>query len=358
MKRQRLYSWFFLMLLGVMLTFCNDLTAQTSKTETIAYPSQDSLYSYLNSRVKSLQEKILLMCRDSAINAHSSTEFTQILTKRQVLMRGADFFLTEDSFDFTPMPLSELKGFLFVQKLNSDMSSNAVSGQIIGLALLKDDPFEHLYNIAHPVVWLQWKELKNTLGISDFQFINFLAHFCSRIASPSSYNYSKDLAFEDMLMNHTLYYGTDSSMLWELAGIINNGKDYINTIRYNEQIKAGISKTKPIMVYKVSTKDSVNIQDAGKEISYHYTVVNAQSKIDTVKTMTTHGFVCEVSELIYDNQQLTAFSAYAEPDSTRQHRYIIPSKVYTNIESGTTILWFLEDYCRWYIRQRTPIKKK
>ena len=357
MKLQRRYSWLLLMLLGVMLTLCTDMNAQTSKTETIAYPSQDSLYSYLNNRIKSLQEKILLMCRDSAINAHSSTEFTQILSKRHVLMSGADFFLTEDSFDFTPMPLSELKGFLFVQKMNSDMNSNAVSGQIKGLALLKDDPFEHYYNIAHPVVWLEWHELKNKLGISDFQFIKFLAHFCSRMASPSTYNFSKDLAFEDMLMNHTLYYDTDSSMLWELAGILNNGKHYINLIRYNEQIKAGTSNAKPIMLYQVSTKDSVNIQEAGQEISYHYTVRNAKSGIDTVKTMTTHGFVCEVSELIYDNKQLTAFGTYAEPDSTRQHRYIIPSKVYTTIESGTTILWFLEDYCRWYIRQRTPIKK-
>lgn len=322
--------------------------------ETIHYPFAADFYQYLESRVQQIQEKLLAKCRDSAITSYSSSDFLKTMTKKQVDMSGADFYLTVDSYDYTPIKYTNLEGFVFAHQFDTDLNSSPISGHVKGLALMTDDELVRDIHYWHPVVWIKWEDLKKSISPNDFQFIDYLYHLNARIGQVNTYNLSGDIDYEDLLFKNTFYYGTDSIFLMNCSEILANGQYFINLIRYKDFVQAKDSTVKPAIIYSEATEDSVALYQVGLE---HYKAPKTDSGI-----VLFNGCISETQELHFDRntQKLIAFVARTDADHNQAFDFIIPPNVYNRIRFGKDIIWFLEDYYRWQRPNyfNTPIRKK
>lgn len=322
--------------------------------ETIHYPIATDFYQYLENRVQQIQEKLLTKCRDSSITSYTNSDFLKTMSKKQVDMSGADFYLTVDSYAYTPIKYADLKGIVFAHQFDTDLNSSSISGHVKGLALMTDDPFIRDIQYWHPVVWIKWEDLKKTISPIDFQFIDYLYHLNARIGKVNTYNLSGDIDYEDLLFKNTFYYGTDSVFLMNCSVMLSNGQYFINLIRYKDFEQSKDSTLKPAFIYSEATEDSVALYRVGLE---QYKAPKNDSSI-----LLFNGCISETQQLRYDRNthKLIAFIARTDADYNQAFDFIIPPGVYNRIRFGRDIVWFLEDYYRWQRPNyfNTPIKKK
>lgn len=340
-------------LLCLVLNF--NLPSSLAQTfETINYPFATDFYQYLENRVQQLQKKLLTKCRDSSITSYTNSDFLKTMSKKQVDMSGADFYLTVDSYDYTPIKYTNLKGFVFAHQFDTDLNSSSISGHIKGLALMTDDPFIRDIQYWHPVVWIKWEDLKKSISPTDFQFIEYMYHLNARIGQVNTYNLSGDIDYEDLLFKNTFYYGTDSIFLMNCSEILANGQYFINIIRYTDFEQSKDSTVKPAIIYSDATEDSVALYRVGLE---QYKTPKTDSSI-----VLFNGCISETQQLRYDRNthKLIAFIARTDADYNQTFDFIIPPGVYNRIRFGKDIIWFLEDYYSWQRPNyfNTPIRKK
>lgn len=341
-----------LLLSLTIIVWKTDLEAQ--KTETIQYPYASDFYTYFKSRVQEIQNHLLDKCRDSTLTSYTSGEFLTTMSKKHVDMSGADFYLTIDSFEYTPIKYTALKGIVFAHQFDTDINNTQVEGHLKGIAIMTDDAFISDVKYWHPVVWIKWDEMRTKISPRDYQFLLKLYQLSVRMAPINPLNFNSDIDFEDLIFKNTLYYGTDSVFLTHCSGILYNGKYFINDIRYNDFVQARGSFAHPAMIYSEASKDSVALYKVGLE---QYKTRGTDSNYTFL-----NGCISEAQQICFDfnTHQLLAFKAWTDADHNQTAPFIIPANVYHRIRFGKEIIWFLEDYYTWRTPNylSTPIKKK
>lgn len=342
----------FLIVCLSIITWTPDAAGQNA--ETIQYPFANDFYQYFKQRLQKLQEQLLIKCRDSAITSYTNSDFSKTMSKKDVDMSGADFYLTVDSYAYTPIKYADLKGIVFAHQFDTDISNTQISGHLKGIAIMTDDAFIANQSYWHPVVWIKWEGLSNKISPRDYQFLLRLYQLSARIAPVNPLNFNSDIDFEDLIFKNTLYYGTDSVFLTRCSEIIKNGESFINYIRYNDFVKAKDGIAHPAMVYSEASKDSVALYKVGLE--------QFKRKGTDSTLVLLDGCIRETQELCFDfnTHQLLAFKTHTDADHNQADAFNIPVNVYDRIPFGKDIVWFLEDYYTWlrpnYLS--TPIKKK
>ena len=332
-----------------IITWAPNAFAQ--ETETIQYPYASNFYTYFKNRIQEIQKHLLDKCRDSTLSSYTSGEFLTTMSKKQVDMSGADFYLTTDSFEYTPIKYTDLKGIVFAHQFDTDINNTYVEGHIKGIAIMTDDAFISDQKYWHPVVWIKWDELRTKTTPRDYQFLLKLYQLSVRIAPINPLNFNS-IDFEDLIFKNTLYYGTDSVFLTYCSNILNNGKYFINNIRYKDFVQAKDSFVHHAIIYSEASKDSVALYKVGLE----------QFKNKDSTFVLFNGHISEAQQICFDinTHKLLAFKAHTDADHNQDYGFNIPANIYYRIRFGKEIIWFLEDYYTWlnpnYLN--TPIQKK
>ncbi|MFM6983313.1 MAG: hypothetical protein ACKOXF_04210 [Chitinophagaceae bacterium] len=328
------------------------LSAQNTE---IQYPNAQEFHTYLMSRSTKLQQKLYNQCNEGLYNLYKTDSLKARYDATTFKERGASSNATSDAL--IPLKAEEITGMWFTKTYSSPINTAEENDKLFGLALMFQPVLGGYLMNEMPLVWLSFEELKAKLPAEDFQFLVYLAKFESASNCYKIWE-DDDLPYFDLFERKFSFLKGDSFTMTHMSRMLESGQRYIDLIRYN---LPGLPEAEHFLVYDEQSKRQISLNDVGNTYRQKLVVFLSTDENDPTKGYDTSyldpQYIQKVDKVVYDlNGKIIHMRSQITADGFTVANFTIPRLVYQSYDPGKHMLWYLEDYYKWFKQQ--PAKKK
>ena len=339
-------------ILFVLSLWTISLSAQSTE---IKYPTADEFKTYLLDRSAKLQQQLYNKCREGVFSLYKTDSLKSKYDAATFKERGSTSNASSDVL--TPLKAEDINGIMFLKSYTSPLDAVDESNTISGLALLFQPMYGGFLAPTQPLVWLSMSELKTKLPAEDYQFLVYLAKFRS---ASNNYKFWEDdnIPYFDLFDRQFSYIEGDTISTKFMSRMLASGSEYIDMIRNTQ----GVDAEKD--VYKVmdeQNKRQISLNEIGNTYTQELIVFISTDADDPTKGYDTSfiepQYIHNINSLVYDAGKITMMRSELNLPGLRVAKFTIPRSVYENYKPAKHILWYLDDYVRWYSKKAVKGKK-
>ncbi len=328
------------------------LSAQSTE---IKYPTADEFKTYLLDRSSKLQQQLYNKCREGVFSLYKTDSLKTKFDAATFKERGASSNATSDVL--TPLKAEEITGLLFLKSYTSPFELADESNTITSVALLYQPMFGGYVLVNQPLVWLSMSELKTKLTAEDYQFLVYLAKFRS---ASNNYKIWEDdnIPYFDLFDRQFSYIEGDTVSTRFMSRMLASGSEYIDLIRTTQGADADKD------VYRITDEQSkrqISLNDVGNTYMQEIIAFISTDEDDPTKGYDTSfrepQYIRNIKYLVFDAGKVTQMRSELNLPGLSVAKFTIPRTVYENYKPAKHILWYLDDYVRWYNKRTLKGKK-
>ena len=341
-------------ILQLLLLFPFILGAQNSE---IKYPDATEFQQYLSDRSAKLQQKLYQQCREGFFTLYKSDSLKSQYDAATFKERGASSNATSDAL--TPLSAEDISGIWFTKTYSSPFNAAEENDKLSALALMFQPMLAGYLLPNQPLVWLSMDELKAKLTVDDYQFLVYMGKFAAASNSFMIWE-NDDLPYFDLLDRQYSFIMCDTSTLSDMSKMLESGQKYIDLIRFNTN---SLSDKNKLMVMDEQSKRQISLEDIGNTYQQKLVAFVSTDENDPTKgydtTFMNPQYISKIDQLVYDaaTVRVTMMKSQLNTEGLKVANFTIPRALYENYQPGRHMLWYLDDYIRWYSKRSVKAKK-
>ena len=341
------------MMVIVLLNMAAGLNAQQNHP----LPDQMELQNYLVERCQKIQDNLFEKAQNGEFTLYKTDSLKSTYNLKEFKMRWAKSYLNIDTM--VPLGKEDMMSLRFLKSYSNSIFSEKESSQWTGIAITFQPVLANMPLPEQPLVWLKTEELKKQLPDSDYQFLVLLFQYSSNSNCYKWYWEYDNFPFMQLNIEKTMHIQADTALFKRVSGMIASSHFYIEHIglflsvnnpdKYmvmDEQGKRRIPIHDIGLTYKeiIPIFISTDENDPTKGYDSTYTLQKKIEKINTVTFEEKSGKITQYNCEIPGNAigQMAKFSIY--PD------------FFKGFEASELMVWYIEDYLRWKLAQKTSKK--